>query len=195
MYEYIRGTLAKKSPNLAILDVNGVGYALEISLSTYESLPEIHAECQLLTFLYVREDTQKLFGFATEAERALFLELTSVSGIGPKVSMGILSAGNVSEVKSCIVNEDVGALKRLPGIGPKTAKRIILELRESLATESEESEGRTPGKSTIQNEAVLALESLGYSRAQAERGVKAALSLDGDIESVEQLIKTALKTF
>jgi len=195
MYEYIRGTLAKKSPNLAIVDVNGVGYALEISLSTYEALPEINSECHLLTFLYVREDTQKLFGFATEAERALFLELTSVSGIGPKVSMGILSAGNVSEVKSRIVNEDVAALKKLPGIGPKTAKRIILELRESLATESEEGGGEITRTSTIQNEAALALESLGYSRSQAEKGVKAAISLDGEIESVEQLIKAALKTF
>jgi len=195
MYEYIHGTLARKSPNLAIVDVNGVGFALEISLSTYESLPEIHSECHLLTYLYVREDTQKLFGFATEGERALFLELTSVSGIGPKVSMGILSAGNVSEVKSRIVNEDVAALKKLPGIGPKTAKRIILELRESLATEETEAGGEITRTSAIQNEAVLALESLGYSRSQAEKGVKAATSLDGEITSVEQLIKAALKTF
>jgi len=194
MYEYIRGTLVRKAPNTAVIDANGVGFALEISLNTFESLPELQSQCQLLTYLYVREDAQKLFGFATDAERDLFLELTSVSGIGPKVSMGILSAGNVKEVKSQIVNEDVAALKRLPGIGPKTAKRIILELRETLATEDSEAGSEATPKSALQQEAMLALEALGYSKSQAERGVRAALAHDNSISSVEQLIKASLKT-
>jgi Holliday junction DNA helicase RuvA len=137
-----------------------------------------------------------LYGFSTEKERSLFLELTSVSGIGPKVGMGILSGGTVREVKQQIVNEDVTALKRLPGIGPKTAKRIILELRESLASAEEDTTltAAVP-QSSLQKEAVLALESLGYSNAQASKAVQSVTEEDGTIESVELLIKKALSTF
>ena len=196
MYEYIKGNLVRKTPGSAVIDVQGVGYLLEVSLNTFEQLPEVNKECHLWTYLYVREDTQRLYGFTTESERSLFLELTSVSGIGPKVGMGILSGGSVREVKQQIVNEDVTALKRLPGIGPKTAKRIILELRESLATEDEDTTltAALP-KSSLQKEAVLALESLGYSNAQASQAVQSVADQDGEIESVELLIKKALSTF
>jgi len=196
MYEYIKGNLVRKTPGSAVIDVQGVGYLLEVSLNTFEQLPEVNKECHLWTYLYVREDTQRLYGFTTESERSLFLELTSVSGIGPKVGMGILSGGSVREVKQQIVNEDVTALKRLPGIGPKTAKRIILELRESLATEDEDTTltAALP-KSSLQKEAVLALESLGYSNAQASQAVQSVADQDGEIESVELLIKKALCTF
>ena len=196
MYEYIKGNLVRKTPGSAVIDVQGVGYLLEVSLNTFEQLPVVNKECHLWTYLYVREDTQRLYGFSTEKERSLFLELTSVSGIGPKVGMGILSGGTVREVKQQIVNEDVTALKRLPGIGPKTAKRIILELRESLATEEEDTTltAAVP-QSSLQKEAVLALESLGYSNVQASKAVKSVTEQDGDIESVELLIKKALSTF
>lgn len=196
MYEYIKGDLVRKTPGSAVIDVQGVGYLLEVSLNTFEQLPEVNKECHLWTYLYVREDTQRLYGFSTEKERSLFLELTSVSGIGPKVGMGILSGGTVREVKQQIVNEDVTALKRLPGIGPKTAKRIILELRESLATAEEDTTltAAVP-KSSLQKEAVLALESLGYSNTQASKAVKTVSEQNSDIESVELLIKKALSTF
>jgi Holliday junction DNA helicase RuvA len=196
MYEYIKGHLVRKTPGSAIIDVQGVGYLLEVSLNTFEQLPEVNKACHLWTYLYVREDTQRLYGFSTEKERSLFLELTSVSGIGPKVGMGILSGGTVREVKQQIVNEDVTALKRLPGIGPKTAKRIILELRESLATAEEDTTltAAVP-QSSLQKEAVLALESLGYSNTQASKAVQSVTEEDGTIESVELLIKKALSTF
>lgn len=196
MYEYIKGPLVNKSTNEAIIDVNGVGYQMEISLNTYEQLPDVNKECRLWAYLYVREDAQRLYGFANKNERELFLELVSVSGIGPKVGIGILSGGTVHEVKQSIIDEDVKALKRFPGIGPKTAKRIILELRESLATDMEEEAG-TDGTpvSSLQKEGIMALESLGYSRAQSEKAVRTVLKNDPSVDTVEVLIKSALNTF
>ncbi|MBS1272462.1 MAG: Holliday junction ATP-dependent DNA helicase RuvA [Candidatus Marinimicrobia bacterium] len=196
MYEYIKGPLARKSTNEAVIDVNGVGYSLEVSLSTFEQLPELHKECHLWTYLYVREDAQRLYGFADEKERELFLELISVSGIGPKVGIGILSGGTVAEVKESILNEDVKALKRFPGIGPKTAKRIILELRETLASERETVDVAGGSKAgSLQKEGMLALESLGYSRNQSEKAVRAVLKDAESVDTVETLLKAALKTF
>jgi len=196
MFEYIKGSLIRKSTNEAVIDINGIGYSLEISLSTFEHLPELHQECHLWTYLYVREDAQRLYGFADETERELFLDLISVSGIGPKVGIGILSGGTVSEVKESILNEDVSALKRFPGIGSKTAKRIILELRETLASERESIDIAGGSKTgSLQKEATLALESLGYNRTQSEKAVRAVLEDDDSVSTVEALIKAALNTF
>jgi len=195
MYDYIRGTLVKKRPNTVVIDVQGVGYQLEVPLSTYEQLNGVDEMQRLWTYLYVRDDAQRLYGFFSETERQLFLELIGVSGIGPKVALGILSGGTVTQVKEQIMQEDVSALKRLPGIGPKTAKRIILELRESLAeTMDEREQSDTSPESSLQREGVLALESLGYSRGQAEKAVKAAMKNQESVESIEQLIKSALGT-
>jgi len=196
MFEYLQGILAQKSPHAVVIDVHGVGYALDISVNTYQRLPETNQECRLWTYLYVREDTHRLYGFAMEEERSLFLELTSVSGIGPKVALGILSGGTVKEVKERILNEDVTALKRFPGIGPKTAKRIILELRESLTPAVSAGDGAGGGPaSEVEQEAILALESLGYNRARAEKAVRAVLQKAQDHQKVEDLIKKALQTF
>lgn len=194
MFDYISGTLVKKRPNQAVLDVKGVGYLLEVPLSTYEQLGALDEACHLWTYLYVRDDAQRLYGFSTEAERELFLELLDVSGIGPKVALGILSGGSVREVKQQILSEDVSALKRLPGIGPKTAKRIILELRESLAESETEPVGMEAGDGSLKKEGILALESLGYSRTQAEKAIQSALKDDDSVDSVETLIKRALGT-
>ena len=195
MYEYIQGTLSKKTPGLAVIDVNGVGYQIEVSLGTYEALPSLGDQCKVWTYLYVRDDAQRLYGFITETERELYLDLISVSGIGPKVALGILSGGTVQEVKTRILNEDVSALKRLPGIGPKTAKRIILELRESLATAAEDVVIDGSPRGALHREGVLALESLGYSHSQAEKAIQTVLKGDEKLNNVEQLIKTALNTF
>ncbi len=196
MYEYIKGTLIRKTPGSAVIDVQGIGYLLEVSLNTFENLPEVNKTCHLWTYLYVREDIQRLYGFSAERERSLFLELISVSGIGPKVGMGILSGGSVHEVKQQIVNEDVAALKRLPGIGPKTAKRIILELRESLAKAEEDTTlTAVAPRSSLQKEAILALESLGYNNTQATKAVQSVMEKDEDADSVEVVIKKALSTF
>lgn len=196
MFEYLKGILVQKTPQSAVIDVHGIGYALDISVNTYQRLPDLDQECHLWTYLYVREDTQRLYGFAREDERSLFLELTSVSGIGPKVAMGILSGGTVAEVRERILNEDVTALKRFPGIGPKTAKRIILELRESLAPATEEGQGGGGGTTGgVDQEAILALESLGYNRIRAEKAVRAVMQKSPDHQSVEDLIKKALQTF
>jgi len=196
MFEYIQGRLVQKTPQAAVIDVQGVGYSLDISVNTYQRLPETGQECRLWTYLYVREDTQRLYGFAHQDERSLFLELTGVSGIGPKVALGILSGGSVNEVKERILNEDVAALKRFPGIGPKTAKRIILELRESLTPVAREGEG-SDGKaaSSAEQEAVLALESLGYNRSRAEQAIRKIARNAQEQPSLEELIRKALQTF
>jgi len=194
MYEYISGVLVRKTPNKAVVDVQGIGYLIEISVNSFEALPQLNEQCHLYTYLYVREDSQRLYGFATENERDLFLNLTSVSGIGPKVAIGILSGGSVDEVRKRILDEDVTALKRYPGIGPKTAKRIILELRETLTPADGETGAAASTEVQKNQEAILALESLGYSKAQSEKAIKAAFKENDTFDNVEDLIKSALKS-
>jgi Holliday junction DNA helicase RuvA len=132
MISYLHGRLAEKSPTEVTVDVNGVAYAVHIPLSTFEALGEIGAEVKILTYLHFREDAMQLYGFATSAERDLFKLLISISGIGPKMAQGILSGISVNELKNFILHGNFNALMSIPGVGKKTAERLVVELRDRV---------------------------------------------------------------
>ena len=129
MYEYLRGSLASKSPSEAVVDCGGVGYLLKIPLSTYEALPAVGGQCRVLAYLHVREGIMALYGFATAEERTAFLKMLGISGVGPTAALSLLSGMPVAQLARAVADGDAGALKRVKGIGDKTAKRILLELK------------------------------------------------------------------
>jgi len=197
MIASLSGILKSKSPTELLVEVNGVGYAVSIPLSTYSSIGEINAPVVLLTHLHVREDAMQLFGFATEAERHLFKMLISISGIGPKIAQGILSGISVSEIRQHISSGNVSALTAIPGVGKKTAERLIVELRDRIG-KVDLSPGSSLGTGDVnteaRSEALLALTSLGYNRPAAEKAIRLALKdAGGTMLTVEELIKKALK--
>jgi Holliday junction DNA helicase RuvA len=197
MIALLRGKLLYKSPTEIIVDVNGVGYAASISLSTFQALENTSNEIQLFTHLYVREDTMQLFGFATEREREMFRMLITVSGIGPKMAQTILSGMNTEELRSAIFSSNVSSLTTIPGVGKKTAERLIVELRDKLGkTDAKELFVTIPvAQISVVAESVNALTSLGYSRMQAEQAVRAIVQQVHDESlSVEEIIKRSLKT-
>ncbi|MCB2205893.1 Holliday junction branch migration protein RuvA [bacterium] len=195
MIAFLHGTLAAKEAVSAIIEVAGVGYEVHIPLSTYEKLPATGQEVQLLTHLHVREDAMQLYGFATEMERALFRKLQSISGIGARMALNILSGAAPDALRERVINGDVAALTRIPGIGRKTAERIVVELRDSFMRESSSEALKTGDKTAVaREEALMALQALGYPRATAEKAI-AALQRSGENapESTSELIKLALK--
>ena len=195
MIEYLQGTLAHKEPVTAVIDVQGVGYELHIPLSTYETLPETGQQLRLLTHLHVREDAMQLYGFATAGERALFRRLQGISGIGARMALNILSGVAPDALRRHVASGDVAALTRIPGIGRKTAERIVVELRDSFARENTE-EALKSGDSAVsaREEALMALQALGYARPQAEKAVAALLTAPGDAPpTAAELIKLALQ--
>ena len=196
MIASLSGILKLKNPTDVLIDVNGIGYAVSIPLSTYEKLGDVGSSIILFTYLNVREDAIQLYGFATEEERRLFKLLISVSGIGPKIAQGILSGINVEELKSHILDGNVNSLMTIPGIGRKTAERLIVELRDKIMKTFPEIESLpTPGTTsvTIRIEALHALLSLGYNQQVAEKAIRLALKESGSVPfSLEELIKHAL---
>ena len=197
MIAILHGTLIQKTPTEVVVDVNGVGYAVSVPLSTSEKLAGAGGDVRLFTHLHVREDVLQLYGFATESERELFRLLISVSGIGPRVALGILSGIPVSDLKSRIAGGDAGSLTAIPGVGRKLAERLVLELREKLTRADHDraaSGSLDEGPSRTRSEVILALTSLGYSRPVAERAMHAALQeFNGRAPSVEELLKAALR--
>ncbi|HYQ85891.1 MAG TPA: Holliday junction branch migration protein RuvA [Bacteroidota bacterium] len=195
MISHLKGTIARKSPTELVIDVNGVGYSVNISLSTFESIGPASGEVRILTYMHVREDAIQLYGFATETERELFRLLISVSGIGPKMAQGILSGLNPSELKDAIAAGNIPVLTSISGVGMKTAERIVLELRNRLGKvdAGETAVVATSSQLKARSEAVIALMSLGYSRATAEKTLQqvARESDHGNI-TVEEMIKRAL---
>ena len=191
MIGFLRGRVAAKQPPGLILDVQGVGYELETSMNTFYRLPEVGAEAELLTHLVVREDAQLLYGFSAAAERELFRALIRVSGIGAKLALTILSGMDADEFRHCVERGDAQRLVRLPGIGKKTAERLIVELRDSLGSR-EETGGVAPRRPAADpvNEAVSALISLGYRPQEASRMVHAVAETGADSAA---LIRAALK--
>lgn len=205
MFAYIEGDIAYKDPTYVVLDVHGIGYEIRISLNTYDAL-EKEKRYKLHTYLYVKEDAQLLFGFARQAEKVLFLDLLSISGVGPSLALMLLSSMKVEEIKSAIVQGDVKSIQRVKGIGAKTAQRLVLELQDKLKKESSLTLGVTGpanmgkgGYNTTRGEALSALVTLGISRNAAEKSIEKALSewqkqhQDTPIR-LEDLIKLALKT-
>ncbi len=177
-----------------VVDCGGVGYLVSVPLSTSEVVSAVGESVTLFTILSVREDAMQLFGFSTVDERNVFRLLTGIQGIGGRIALGILSAANVPTLIKAIANSDLVALQRLPGIGKKTAERMIVELREKVLRIDATVTSGVIGTSTILADAVSALQALGYSKIAAERAVNNVVSQDPDINtSSELLIRKALK--
>jgi len=195
MISHLRGKLIQKSPTEIVIDVNGVGYQVNIPLSTFEKIEKLNGEVDILTYLHVREDAMTLYGFATEPERDIFKQLISISGIGPKIAQGILSGISVNELKDAVLMNNIDALTSISGVGRKTAERIVLELRNKLGKIEVQEPTSTPTSSQLKlrSEAVVALMSLGFTRTNAEQAIRTVLSKSEDKDlSVEELIKKAL---
>mgnify|MGYP001165063307 FL=1 len=191
MITHIQGKLIEKTPTHVIIDVNGVGYEIKISLQTYSSIKD--ELCKLYTHLSIKEDSHTLFGFFEENERFLFRQLISVSGVGPSTAQVILSTYNSNEIIQHITMADVKAIESVKGIGAKTAQRIIIDLRDKI------SKGMPTADllfdkidNTIKDEALSALLALGFSKKGAEVKIDKVLKSNPDIVSVEKLVKTAL---
>jgi Holliday junction DNA helicase RuvA len=197
MIASLTGRLRSKSPTDVLLDVGGVGYAVHIPVSTFAALGDVGSTVTLLTHLQVREDAMVLFGFATEEERSTFRLLLGVTGIGPKLAQNILSGIPAAELRSLIRSGNAAALTGIPGIGRKTADRIILDLRDKVAPGLESASGIDVAGATpasVRDEALQALLALGFPRAAAEKGLRSALQgADGASLTVEELLKRALK--
>ncbi len=193
MIDSISGLLHFKQPTEVVIDIQGLRYKLKISIPTYEHLPETGKSVDLLAYLHVREDILDLYGFSHDDERKLFLLLIGISGIGPRSAITILSGTNPREFKNRIIAGDVKSLTRVPGIGPKTAKRIILELKEKFVIQEDDNlEFLTTEAIPQHNDAILALMSLGYKRHQSQKVLK-ELEQDGQLSGgLEAIIKKAL---
>jgi holliday junction DNA helicase RuvA len=186
----LRGRISAKTPPQLTLEVGGVGYELEAPMSTFFHLPVVGAEVRLLTHLVVREDAHVLYGFGSEDERRLFRSLIRVSGIGPKIALALLSGMSVADFYRCVHSQDIGALTRVPGIGRKTAERLLVEMRDRLAVAELASEGGSVVAASPEGEAYDALVALGYRPAEATRLLKAA---GPGTHSTEELIRRALQ--
>ena len=197
MIGFLRGILVHKAPPFLVLDVQGVGYEVEAPMTTFYDLPAINSEIKLHTHLVVREDAHILFGFSAEAERTLFRTLIKVNGVGPKLALTILSGQSAEEFHRCIQDNDTQALVRLPGVGKKTAERLVIEMRDRLpdladsaATNTSKTGAATPAPGNPKQEAVSALCSLGYKPLDASKMVQ-NISTEG--KSCEDIIRLALQ--
>jgi Holliday junction DNA helicase RuvA len=195
MIGQLRGKLIHKQAPELMLDVNGVGYELLASMTTFLDLPELNEETTLFTHFIVREDSQTLYAFGSKSERSLFRTLLKVNGVGPKMALAIVSGMTVHEFSQFIHAGDITALTRLPGVGKKTAERLIIEMRDRLPeVESSDANSastpRAPSQKQIEGEAVTALLALGYKPPQASRMVA---SISKENLSAEEMIRLALK--
>ena len=198
MIAYLHGQLAEATPTHIIIDCHGVGYAVFIPLSSYDKLPPQGNEVKLLTYHHVvsQDGTQQLFGFATPEEREMFLLLISISGIGPKLAINILSSTSISALRNAIASGDTATLSTLRGIGKKTAERLIVELKDKVGgagTFATKGRAATPEEQKL-SDAVLALVSLGYKQIDAHRIVLAVADKAGPKATVEELVRAALKS-
>lgn len=198
MIAFLHGKLADASPTNVIIDVNGVGYSIFIPLSSYDKLPPVGGDVKLLTHHHVnaQDGTQQLFGFATAAEREMFLLLISISGIGPKLAINILSSTSIATLRRAIASGDTKTLSALRGIGKKTAERLVVELKDKVGgAPAFETRGRaaTPEEQKL-TDAVLALVSLGYKQMDAHKLTLDASEKLGAKASVEELVRAALRS-
>ena len=198
MITFLRGHLAESFPNRAVVDVGGVGYGVHIPISTYDALPGVGQPVRLLTHLQVREDAHDLYGFASEEERDLFrLLINQVSGIGPKLALAVLSGMPVATFKACVARNDLAALSRIKGVGKKTAERIVVELRDKVgvaAAWEAATAGQTPPLQSHDNDAVLALVSLGYRQPDAHKAVEQFLKDTSGEPGTDVILRGALRS-
>jgi holliday junction DNA helicase RuvA len=200
MITHVHGILAAKGPSQAVVEAGGVGYGLEIPFSTFGVLPEVGGEVKLLTHYHVREDAHKLFGFATEGERELFRQLISVSQIGPKVALNILSKVSVQDLVEIVATGDLGRLKGVPGIGPKIAERLVVELKGKLkgveavpATKGAPRAAGTTRQGELRRDCYDALLALGYTDTQVIRALERVAGVVGADAPLEDWIRKALQ--
>ena len=191
MIHHLKGKLVEKNPTYVIIECGGVGYFVNISLHTFSKLPDGEL-VNLLTHLQVKEDSHTLFGFAEKSEREIFRLLLSVSGIGSSTARTMLSSMSPAQIRDAIANGDVAAIQSIKGIGAKTAQRVILDLRDKILKVYDIDELSTTSNNTNKDEALSALEVLGFARRQAEKVVDKVISQDASL-SVENIIKLALK--
>jgi len=198
MIAYLQGKLIEAHPTHIVMDVHGVGYLLQIPVSSYDRLPAPGKEFQILTHLAIREDAHILYGFMSHEERELFRMLVqTVTGIGPKIAMNVLSGMTPSMFRAAVVNHDVKALSAIPGLGKKTAERIVVELKDKIGkAETLEAKNKTPstspGEERIQD-AVSALVSLGYKQQEALKRIKAAQAVLGEQAELDRLVRAGLQ--
>jgi len=194
MIVFLKGLIAFKSPTYIVVETSGgLGYKVNISLQTYSQIEKLE-KVKILTYLHVKEDSQTLYGFGEEAERRIFKQLISVSGIGPATAQVTLSTMTAEEVRSAIISENVQAFKKVKGVGPKTAKRVILDLKDKMIKEGGEGAlTLLPVNNTLRDEALSALVALGFQKIKVQKTLNQILKERDDISNVEGLIKIALK--
>ena len=198
MIAYLQGKLVEAQPTYVIMDVNGVGYHIQIPVSSYDRLPEPGKSFTILTHLAIREDAHILYGFMSQNERELFrLLVQTVSGIGPKIAMSLLSGMTPTMFRGAVANNDTKALSRIPGLGKKTAERIIVELKDKVGKAGDweaksEDRGASTGEEKV-GDAVAALISLGYKQQEALKRIKAAQAVLGDDAELDRLVRAGLQ--
>ena len=188
----IRGILEEKEPTRAVIETAGVGYELLIPVSTYEKLPRAGSEAKLLVFHCVREDDEILFGFASAEEREMFLKLVSVSGVGPKIALAILSGSSVGELSLAVAGGDAKRIAAIKGVGKKTAEKICVELKDKVSALAMSSRSGGGAASPIVGDASAALRALGFNEETSSKMVADVLAKDSAVDSVEKIIKLAL---
>ena len=198
MYHYLSGKIAEKTPVAVILDVNGIGYEVRVSLSTFSSLPNLGETVKLFTHFVVREDAQLLYGFAAEEEREAFRLLISISGIGPKLAITLLSGVTLPDLKRAIQEKNIPVFTAISGIGQKTAERVIIELKDKIGKAEISAGKEIVHDANISDQAVedsvAALVSLGYTKQKAKDAVQKVLKLSlGKKVFVEEIIRAALQ--
>lgn len=195
MISFLRGRLAHKMPPLLVVDVNGVGYEVEAPMSTCLNLPEVGTDIHLLTHLIVREDQHTLYGFSNDTERQLFRDLLKVNRVGAKLALGILSGISVEGFIRCVMEEDKARLSKLPGVGKKTAERLIMDMRDRVEGQAAEltlvNVGKTDSNGQPRREAFTALTTLGYKPAEAQRMLNDA---DADLVTTEEILRYVLQS-
>lgn len=193
MFAYIKGEITEKNTTNVVIDVNGVGYFIEISVNTFGKIEQL-SNTKLFIYFHVKEDAQTLYGFADLDEKKLFVKLISISGIGPNTARVMLSSLTPKEIVRAILNDNDALIKSVKGIGPKTAKRVILELKDKVDNIVEEGEIiSTISDNSSQNQALQALLSLGFSRPLATKALNAVKKEQPNTINIEDLIKSALK--
>lgn len=191
MIGLLRGKLLEKRPNAILLDVGGVGYQVQIPLSTFAALGPLHSETTLLIYTHVREDQFSLFGFVTAREKHCFELLISASGVGPALALKILSGMGIDELVPAIRKGDIAALVRIPGVGKKTAERIVVELRDKLASVDVPEAGKPATRSQLESDVASALVNLGYDERFVEKAIEKARATAG--ADFEKLLRDSLQ--
>ena len=197
MIAHLQGMLAAKTVERIVVDVHGVGYQVVVPLSTYYALPDLQERVMLLTTMYVREDTMRLYGFATPEEQEMFELLISVSSVGPRLALNMLSSLTATDLRQAIAQAETRRLQAIPGVGRKTAERVVLELQDKMATLALTTAGQSPllvtADEQMMRDVISALLNLGYRQNEAEKAVRAARAKQNGSLTLEALLKDALQ--